>query len=353
MTDSWLLQRLVVIISRIGAAPDDDAGKRLEKAILVSTALMVSVAAFIWGLVYLLFGEPIAAAIPLFYAFFSLTYIIVLGATYRYRFFRFAQNVLTLLLPFLLMLALGGYVNGSAVIVWAFLGPVAALLSGQTRKARYLFIVYVALLILSALLQPLLRTENNLPDPLIIAFFVVNLATLSAIALGVILYFVRQQDLAMQLMQKNRDLEQAYLQQEIMLRQSEKLATLGRLSAGMAHELNNPASAAQRGAEQLRDAIPQVQKAQFELGELGLSESQLDALEALDRATAERARHPAALGPLARSDRESEVESWLEGRGVRDAWDVAPMLASMGYEPESLAALGQSFTAGQFPKVIV
>ncbi len=47
---------------------------------------------------------------------------------------------------------------------------------------------------------------------------------------------------------KLRDLEKAYLQQEVTLRQSEKLATLGKLSAGMAHELNNPAAAAQRGA---------------------------------------------------------------------------------------------------------
>jgi signal transduction histidine kinase len=263
---------------------------------------MVSVAALIWGLVYLLFGEPVAAAIPLIYAFFSLAYIIILGATYRYRFFRLAQYVLTTSLPFLLMLALGGYINGSAVIVWAFLGPVAALLGGQHRQARYLFIVYLALLILSGLLQPILRTDNNLPEPLIIAFFVVNLATLSAIALGVIVYFVRQQDLAMQLMQKNRDLEQAYLQQEIMLRQSEKLATLGRLSAGMAHELNNPASAAQRGAEQLRDAIPQLLEAQFELGASGLSESQLETLATLDRATAEQARRPTGSDALARAD---------------------------------------------------
>jgi signal transduction histidine kinase len=97
---------------------------------------------------------------------------------------------------------------------------------------------------------------------------------------------------------------------------------------------------------------PNSGRLSFELGELGLSESQLDTLESLDRATAEWARQPATSGPVARADRESEVESWLEGQGVRDAWEVAPMLVSMGYEPDSLAVLGQSFTTEQFPKVV-
>jgi signal transduction histidine kinase len=138
-----------------------------------------------------------------------------------------------------------------------------------------------------------------------------------------------------------------------MLRQSEKLATLGKLSAGMAHELNNPAAAAQRGAGQLRESISQLIEAQFELGALGMSAAQRDALAAYAQLAEEGAKQPADLDPLTRSDLESEMECWLEDRGVASAWEVAPILADMGYEAEPLAEMETGFTAEQLPKVVV
>jgi signal transduction histidine kinase len=151
---------------------------------------------------------------------------------------------------------------------------------------------------------------------------------------------------------KLRDLERAYLQQEVMLRQSEKLATLGKLSAGMAHELNNPAAAAQRGTGQLRIAFSQLQQAHLKLGQLSLSDPQLDSLMTLDQLAQERAEQPLDLDSLARSDREDELETWLEDRGIENSWEFAPMLVSLGYDTNELTGLAENFTAGQFPAVI-
>jgi signal transduction histidine kinase len=151
---------------------------------------------------------------------------------------------------------------------------------------------------------------------------------------------------------KLRDLERSYLQQEMMLRQSEKLATLGKLSAGMAHELNNPAAAAQRGAEQLRTAVAQLQRAHLQLHQQSLTPAQLAALADLDTAAQTRASQPTELDALIRGDREADVEDWLARRGVKDGWEFAPGLVSLGYEAEGLAVLCEPFTAETFPPLL-
>lgn len=152
--------------------------------------------------------------------------------------------------------------------------------------------------------------------------------------------------------QKLRDLEQAYLQQEVMLRQSERLATLGRLSAGMAHELNNPTAIARQGAEQLRGSITRLERAQFALGAAGLSSRERSLVEEIEKEARARAKKPSSLDPLARSDLEGEVEDWLGSRGIEDPWEHASTLVSMGLCAAELEDLTREFEPSVVPVVI-
>jgi signal transduction histidine kinase len=137
---------------------------------------------------------------------------------------------------------------------------------------------------------------------------------------------------------------------ESLLRQREKLAALGTLAAGLAHELNNPAAAAHRAAEHLRARLDAWLRVQAELEASGLDPAGRSALAAL-REQMSQGSQPVALDPLARSDRECAVQDWLEARGVDEAWEHAPALVAAGWDSAALARHTAAFSAAQAPLV--
>jgi len=139
---------------------------------------------------------------------------------------------------------------------------------------------------------------------------------------------------------------------ETVLRQSEKMAQLGTMTAGIAHELNNPAAAMGRGADQLQDWISRLQQVHLQLSQLNLTETQKHALLSLDQLAKERAQQPLDLDPLGRSDREEQIETWLEERDISDSWELAPILVDLGYQEAQCNQLSEAFQAGELPIVV-
>ena len=98
--------------------------------------------------------------------------------------------------------------------------------------------------------------------------------------------------------------------------QREKLAALGKLSAGLAHELNNPAAAVRRSSASLRDALANLREANFGLCREELSDEVLEHLSEIEKEVAAEMTGSPVMDALDRSDREDRVTAWLEGRGV-------------------------------------
>ena len=192
---SDLVKNTISKISQIGADPKDDDSIRLQKSLLSFCAVPFAFAGFGWGLMYAYFGEPLAGSIPFTYGVISILSIISFGITRKYRFFRFSQLLLILLLPFFLMLSLGGYFQGSAVIMWALICPVGAMLFDEPRAAIRWFLAFLSLIIISVFLQFQIDTRNSLPPDLVIILFALNLIGFSTIMFIMVYFFVGQKNM--------------------------------------------------------------------------------------------------------------------------------------------------------------
>jgi signal transduction histidine kinase len=119
--------------------------------------------------------------------------------------------------------------------------------------------------------------------------------------------------------------------------QRDRLAGLGKLSAGLAHELNNPASAAKRAASQLRDMLKQIKDASHALGARELSPAQKAEIEKLEAALIQKDGPPP--DPLTISTLEDQLDTLLRSHGQDDLWQLAANLARKGATPQLLESL--------------
>lgn len=137
-------------------------------------------------------------------------------------------------------------------------------------------------------------------------------------------------DISEQLRAEELHARNEQLERERMAQYYEKMAALGKLSAGLAHELNNPASAALRASAEMAESLERLNTATKELASIGVSGDTWQLLAGFMPDSQAKADADARVDPIAISEQEDAVEDWLSAHGVRDGWNLASVLVAAG-----------------------
>jgi adenylate cyclase len=174
------------------------------KGLLVRLTVLAGVAGPIWGALYFGFGARGAALLPWGY-----TVLVVIGTALlrngpveHYRNF---QLGLILIVPFGLDVALGGFRESSAVILWSLLAPIGAFLLQGARGAQPWLWAYLVLVLGSSLTPSELALDGDIPDALRRAFFVLNAGTVSGVVLVLLSFFARENRRVVDLLEREKD----------------------------------------------------------------------------------------------------------------------------------------------------
>lgn len=197
LAGSGAVARLIGRVGEAVAIAEDNEDERLRKAVMTFSVYLICFGGLFWGVIYGWLGLWSSAVIPLGYTVLSLLNVAVLYRTKNDRFFLLTQLLLILLLPFALQWSAGGFVSSGAVMLWAILAPVGALMFHSIDASVRWFIAYLLLVAASAVVESgMSGSPVQIPEAATTAFFVSNVTLVSSILFLVLRHFVSETETA-------------------------------------------------------------------------------------------------------------------------------------------------------------